>query len=710
MLNGKDRERGLSGDEPDAGAPDNGSASQGGPDSGSQALTPEAPVGSPQGHGLELRLHEALAERRRAEEDLRDFVENAVEGLHSADANGVILWANQAELDLYGYGRADYCGRPEAAFHVDPSAILEMERRLARGETIRNFESEIRCKDGSIKRVLLNASGLWEDGKFVRSRCFTRDVTQWRAASEASDHLVAIVTSSDDAIVSKDLTGRIKSWNASAERIFGYSAEEAIGRSIHLIIPSDRRSEEDVVLERIRRGEQVDHFETVRRRKDGTFVEVSLTISPIRDSDGRIVGASKIARDISDRKRIEADRERLLVRAEQARVDAERANRVKDEFLATLSHELRSPLNAIHGWALLAVGHLSEDSPPTLRRALEVIDRNVTLQLRLITDLLDISRFANGKLPIQHQRVDAAAVVGSVIDSLRPDAAAKQIQVTPRITTDAFVSGDASRLEQVVRNVLANALQFTPRGGSVTITLELAGDQVEIAVTDNGEGIAPEFLPHVFDRFRQADSTTTRRHGGLGLGLAVARHLVEAHGGEITAESAGSGRGATFRIRLPLAETTPVAETGSHPFAASLAGLRLLVVDDDPDARDLLESLTREHGADVTAVDSMDAALLAIRDDHFDVVLSDLAMPAHDGYELIQTIRRDTRPEVRDLEAIAVSAYADEVHRERAFAAGFDEYLTKPVEQSKLLGLLVAAGGGRPHPHGPHGNQLHKGG
>jgi PAS domain S-box-containing protein len=644
-------------------------------------------------------------------EDLRDFVENAVEGLHSSDANGIILWANQAELDLYGYSSADYLGRPEAAFHVDPSRLEDMQRRLAQGDTIRNFESEIRRQDGSTRRVLLNASGLWEDGQFVRSRCFTRDVTRWRAATAASDRLVAIVTSSEDAIVSKDLTGRITSWNASAERIFGYLADEAIGRSIHLIIPSDRRSEEDIVLERIRRGEQVNHFETVRRRKDGTFVEVSLTISPIRDSSGQIVGASKIARDVSDRKRIEADREGLLVRAEQARVEAERANRVKDEFLATLSHELRSPLNAIHGWARLAAGHVTEDSPPTLRRALEVIDRNVALQLRLITDLLDISRFGHGKMSIQHEQVDAAAVVGSVIDSLRPDAAARQIQVTPRImTAETFVSGDASRLEQVVRNVLANALKFTPRGGEVTVSLEAVGSQLEIAVADNGEGIAAEFLPQVFDRFRQADATTTRRHGGLGLGLAVARHLVEAHGGQITAESPGVGRGATFRIRLPLAEASPVQATSAPSPAATLNGLRLLVVDDDPDARDLLESVAREHGASVRGVASVDAALDAIDGEPFDVVLSDLAMPARDGYALIQAIRSDPRPGVRDVEAIALSAYADEGHRDRAFAAGFDGYLTKPIEQPKLLGLLVAAGGGHARNGVPPGNPLHKAG
>jgi PAS domain S-box-containing protein len=674
---------------------------------------PKPPAGDaePARQQLEARLQEALAERRRAEGDLRDFVENAVEGLHSAAPDGTILWANQAELDMFGYPRSEYYGRSVASFHVDGERIAEMQRRLARGETARNFESEVRCKDGSVKQVVLNANGLWEDGRFVRSRCFTWDVTQWRAVTEASDRLVAIVTSSEDAIVSKDLTGRIMTWNAAAERIFGYSAAEAVGRSIHLIIPTDRRSEEDVVLERIRRGEQVDHFETVRRRKDGTFVEVSLTISPIRDSAGRIVGASKIARDVSDRKRIEADRERLLVRAEQARAEAERANRVKDEFLATLSHELRSPLNAIHGWARLAAGHLTEQGPSMIRRALEVIDRNVALQLRLITDLLDVSRFTNGKLPIQRERVDVVGIVGRVMDSLRPDASAKRIHVSPRIRTgQAFVSGDASRLEQVLWNVLSNALKFTPQGGAVTITVESTEDDVEIAVADTGEGISPEFLPQVFDRFRQADSTTTRRHGGLGLGLAVAHHLVEAHGGHITAESPGPGQGSTFRIRLPLADATSTVEIEPATFTVNLDGLRVLVTDDDADARELMGSLLRPHGAYVTSVGSTHAALNALEHERFDVLLSDLAMPDQDGYELIEAVRHDPRPYVRDLRAIAVSAYADDLHRSRAFAAGFDDYLTKPLEPSKLLRLLVEATGG-PSRHGadePSGNSLHK--
>jgi len=662
-------------------------------------------------HQLEARLQEALAERRRAEEDLRDFVENAVEGLHSAGPDGIILWANQAELDIFGYARAEYCGQPATSFHVDPTRIDDMQRRLGRGETVRNLESEVRCKDGSVRRVLLNANGLWEDGRLIRYRCFTRDVTRWRAVTEASDRLSAIVTSSEDAIVSKDLDGRINSWNAAAERIFGYTAEEAIGRSIHLIIPSDRRSEEDVVIERIRRGEQVDHFETMRRRKDGTFVEVSLTISPIRDSGGRVVGASKIARDVTDRKRIEADRERLLVRAEQARTEAERANRVKDEFLATLSHELRSPLNAIHGWARLAAGHLAE-GPSMLRRALEVIDRNVGLQMRLITDLLDVSRFANGKLPIQQERVDVVAIVGSVIDSLRPEASARNIRVTPRIRTgQALVTGDASRLEQVLWNVVSNALKFTPQGGAVTITVESENGDVEISVADTGEGIPAEFLPHVFDRFRQADSTTTRRHGGLGLGLAVAQHLVEAHGGHITAESAGSGQGATLRIRLPLAEATSAPELIPAAPAVTLDGLRLLVIDDDPDARELLGSLVRTYGAQATVVASMDGALDALDHEHFDFLLSDLAMPDHDGYALIEAIRHDTRPYVRDLRAIAVSAYADDQHRSRAFAAGFNDYLTKPLEQSKLLDLLTGAAGAHfgEGAGAPGGNPVHRG-
>jgi PAS domain S-box-containing protein len=517
-----------------------------------------------------------------------------------------------------------------------------------------------------------------------------RPIEPERAGNEAAQRLAAIVASSDDAIVSKDLNGVVMSWNAAAERIFGYAAAEVVGRSIQLIIPAERLSEENLVLDRVRRGEVVEHFETVRRRKDGSDVHISLTVSPIRDATGAIVGASKIARDVTERKRMEADRERLLARAEQMRAEAEQANRVKDEFLATLSHELRSPLNAISGWAQLAAGLLDDTHDPTLRRALDVIQRNVSLQLRLINDLLDVSSIVNGKLPLRSDVVDVTALVGAVVDSLRPQAAAKDIRVDMRWQAKrASVIGDAMRLEQVAWNLLSNALKFTPRGGTVTITIDRVGPDVRVVVQDTGEGIAPGFLPYVFDRFRQADATTTRRHGGLGLGLAVAQHLVQAHRGRISARSPGPGLGATFTIDLPAdAEIGADEEDRQDEPSRTLDGLRLLVVDDNADARDLLDSVLRRYGVDVTAVAGFEEALEAFGARPYDVMLSDLAMPHRDGFVLIEAIRRDPRPHVRRIGAIAVTAHADDAYRTRALASGFDDYLTKPVEAARLVRLI----------------------
>ena len=371
-----------------------------------------------------------------------------------------------------------------------------------------------------------------------------------RRAELSSLQLAAIVESSEDAIVSKDPDGVVTSWNQAAERMFGYSAAEMIGQSIRRIIPADRQSEEDDVLRRVRNGETVNHYETVRCRKDGSYIHISLTVSPIYDRDGRIIGASKIARDISERKQLEAEREALLAREQAARTQAEEANRMKDEFLAVLSHELRTPLNAILGWTQVVQGWRSD--PATIRRALEVIDRNARAQAHLVDDLLDVSRIVSGKLQIAFDRIDLTSVLSAAVDGIRPAARDQGVELDVAVGEGAqWVMGDADRLQQVISNVLSNAVKFTPAGGQVAARLDRDWRQPRIVITDTGEGISPAFLPYVFDRFRQADGSAARQHGGLGLGLAVARHIVEAHGGTIVAESAGEGLGSTFTIRFP---------------------------------------------------------------------------------------------------------------------------------------------------------------
>lgn len=365
------------------------------------------------------------------------------------------------------------------------------------------------------------------------------------AVGDARSHLAAIVDSADDAIVSKNLDGVILSWNRGAERMFGWTAAEAVGRHITLIIPGERRAEEDDILARIRRGEVLDHFETVRIAKDGRRLDISLTVSPIKDEAGRIVGASKVARDVTERRRLEEERDRLLV-------EAEALSRAKDHLLATVSHELRTPLNSILGYArLLENGMLDEAAR---RHAVGVITRSATTQGQLIDDLLDLSLVVTGRMQIALEKCELSAVIDGALDVVRPAADAKGIALITEFAPDVGpILGSPDRLRQVVWNLAMNAIKFTPTGGRVDVTLRRSGTHGEITVADNGVGIGPEALPHVFELFRQEDSSSTRRHGGLGLGLALVKSLVELHGGYVRAESAGKGKGASFTVMLPLA-------------------------------------------------------------------------------------------------------------------------------------------------------------
>jgi PAS domain S-box-containing protein len=348
--------------------------------------------------------------------------------------------------------------------------------------------------------------------------------------------LAAIVQSSDDAIISKDLTGIVKTWNRGAERIFGYTPEEVIGRSITIIIPTERLSEETEVLRQICSGHSVEHFETVRRTKDGRSVDISLTVSPIFDDEGRIIGASKIARDITEQKRLQRE--------------AAQASRLKDEFLATLSHELRTPLNAVLGYAML----LGEKTlaPDQQQKAALVIRRNAEALARLVDDLLDTSRIVAGKMYLQLGICDLADVTREALDVVRPAVQGKALHLDLSLDDSARVVGDCDRLRQVLWNLLANAIKFTPPGGVITVTVDHADDgRVRVRVRDSGIGIAAPALPYVFQRFWQVENSATREQGGLGLGLALSRYLVELHGGTITVESAGVGHGAEFRVELP---------------------------------------------------------------------------------------------------------------------------------------------------------------
>ncbi len=693
--------------------------------------------------------------------------------------------------------------------------------------------------------------------------------------------LSAIIESAEDAIISKTLSGVITSWNGGAERIFGYTASEAIGKSVTILIPLNHIDEEPTILARIRAGERIEHYETVRLRKDGSLVDISLTVSPIKSADGTVIGASKIARDISGRKRAERelkeqtvilstinrlgqslagelnlqklvqdvteasteitdarvgtffynvlnekgelntlyavsgirreifdqfpiaspaeifpsafkgdgtliiadvkkddrygksspffgvpqeelpitsylavpvisrsgeiygglffahpakgifdersanivqglagqaaitmDNARLFEAAHRARAQAEKAaleasrlyrqaeesSQLKEEFLATISHELRTPLNAILGWALmLRAGQVEAES---VSRALDIIERNARAQAQLIDDLLDVSRIVTGKLRMEVRPSNPNQIIEGAIEAIQPAAEAKGVRIHKVIDTGVIsISGDPIRLQQIVWNLLSNAIKFTPRGGRVQVRLERVNSHLEIIVSDTGQGISPEFLPHVFDRFRQAEQGTTRQHGGMGLGLAIVKNLVELHGGSVDAASPGRGEGSTFVVRLPviaLYQAEP-KEDRVHPAARDLLpasecadrldGLKILIVDDEPDTRDLLKTGLENCGAEVLISGSVEEALKTIQANPPDVLISDIGMPVQDGYELIRKLRLLPAESGGDVPAIALTAYARIEDRLHALRSGYQMHVPKPVELAELVAV-----------------------
>lgn len=516
-------------------------------------------------------------------------------------------------------------------------------------------------------------------------------------------YLAAIVESAEDPIISKTLHGIIISWNQAAERVYGYPADEVIGKPMTLLIPSDRPDEEEGILERIRHGERIEHFETVRVRKGGERIHVSLTLSPIRDGDSNIVGVSHIARDITARKASEHERLRALEEARKAREQAEFSNRLKDEFLATLSHELRTPLTAVLGWIrLLRAGGLDAQST---EKALEVIDRNVRSQAQLIEDLLDISRVTMGKFRLDVRPIELAAVITSAVDSLRLAADARQVRIQTVLDSHAGpVSGDFERLQQVVWNLLSNAIKFTPKQGRVQVVLERVNSHIEIRISDTGKGIRPDFLPYVFDPFSQGDAVTTRSHGGLGLGLAITRAIVELHGGTIVAQSEGEGKGSTFTVNIPVMPVSrQISAERLHPKTSwkeisvecppEVAGLKILVIDDDPDTCDMLRVVLEQCGGIVETANSAGSGFDAFRTWQPAIVISDIGMPEIDGYEFIRRIREYERPLGQKIPAIALTAFARIEDRVRSLAAGYQMHVAKPIEPGELLTIVASLAG-----------------
>jgi PAS domain S-box-containing protein len=641
------------------------------------------------GVGFAISVLSEFAHRR--ERAARAIVESINDGFVVLDRRWRYRYLNDRVAQLARRRPKDLLGR--SIWQIFPELVgttFETEaRRAVSDDTPRRFEF-FHPPLGGWADIQMYASG---EGLVV----YFRDIATQKEAQVIASRLAAIVASSDDAIVSKDLNGTIMTWNPSAERMFGYPAEEAIGQNITLIIPPERRHEEDIVLARIRSGQSVDHFETVRLRKDGQRVDVSLTISPVRGAGDQIVGASKIARDITARKGIERERANLLARERAARAEAETANRAKDDFLTTLSHELRTPLNAVYGWAaILKTGQVDET---TRAKAIDTIMRNSNTQVQLIDDLLDIGRIASGKLRLEVQSVALGPVIDAALDAVRPAALAKSIDLQTDIDVGAGpITGDPNRLQQVAWNLISNAVKFTPVGGRVAVRLRRAASHVEIVVSDSGCGITPELLPYVFERFRQGDSSSTRVHSGIGLGLTLVKHLVELHGGTVTAESPGANQGATFTVRLPLSVALVPAAISerSHPSPeissgtlARLDGLRVLAIDDDPDALNLVATILGRAGATVDLCSTAAQGFEMLMAKPPDVLISDVEMPGEDGYSLIRRVRALDPMQGGRTPSIALTAYGRREDRLLAISAGFSMHVPKPVDPVELTTLVA---------------------
>ena len=642
-----------------------------------------------------------ITDRKRAEESLVKNQE-ALRLAHKVARGGTWQWDLLTNTVNWSQEYYELLGLDPAKV---PASFDEWSRRVHPDHlatVLEEHENAIKEKrDVDVEFQIQRADGEWRwfhrtgrcvygpDGRPQSVIGITFDITERRQAQEATRLFASIVKSTDDAIIAKDLNGVITSWNPGAEKLYGYKAEEVIGKPIGILMPPERPDEEPAILAKLRRGERIDHYETVRVARDGRRIHVSLTVSPIKDASGAVIGASKIARDISEQRRAQEERERLLERERAAREEAEIANRTKDEFLAVLSHELRTPLTAMLGWLSILRGHRLDQK--MTEHAIETIQRNAQAQAQLIEDLVDVSRIVGGKLNLEVRPIDLLPVINAAIEVVRPAADAKSIRIEiDHDSTVGPVFGDPARLQQVIWNLLSNAVKFTPKGGSIYVNYQRAESAAEIVIRDTGVGIPADFLPHVFERFRQADSAVTRSHRGMGLGLAIVRHLVELHGGTVTAMSRGENQGATFAIQLPLAAVTQPTLASAIEFEPAdaadgrLNGIRILLVEDEPDARELITLALKRSGADVEAVDSAHMALRRLQFFTPDVLLSDIGLPVESGYDLIRSVRA-LSSDLNKMPAIALTAFATENDRQMSISAGFHAHLAKPVEPSQLI-------------------------
>ncbi len=647
----------------------------------------------------------ALAEARgralrRLEEQRRWLLvtlASAGDALVVTDSDGRIVFLNPIAEEVLGWRGDEVRGRPlHEVFRIfneftrepveDPAVKV-----MASGKVVGMANHTVLvARDGREVPIDDSAAPVRDDeGRTQGVVLLFRDVSERRSVERRLATQAALAEQALDAIFARDLERKIVFWNRAAERLYGWPREEAIGRVPHellqTVFPQPVDAIERAVLEN-----GLWEGELTHTCRDGRIVIEESRHVVVRDDDGGARLILEINRDITARRRAEDERERALREARDA-------NRLKDDFLSTLSHELRTPLNAILGWAhILQQSSLDED---TQRRALRTISRNAEAQNQLIADVLDVSRIVSGKMRLSVESVDLSRLAADACDSVRPAAEAKGITLRQAIEGPSlWVSADPDRVQQILWNLLSNAIKFTPRGGEVRLEVAITDSRARISVVDTGIGIPADFLPQVFERFAQRDGSTARAHGGLGLGLAIVRHLAESHGGTVTAQSAGENQGATFTVLLPVRAVHGASDDPQRQQAATvpyvvespaLKELRVLVVDDEEDARDLVREVLSRHGADVRTAQTAADALEALQRERFDLLVADIGMPGEDGYDLIQRVRALPPDRGGEVPAVAVTAYGRPQDRLRALAAGYQQHLAKPVMPGELV--VVAA-------------------
>jgi PAS domain S-box-containing protein len=657
-------------------------------------------------------------ELKQSEERFRLLVESVRDyAIFMLDPEGHVLTWNAGAQRFKGYRADEIIGQHFSRFYPPEalaSGLPDHELKVASKTGVFEDEGWRVRKDGSLFWANVVITAMRDaQGELVGFAKVTRDLTQRRGHEEelrrSEERFRLLVEGvAEYAIFMLDPNGQVATWNTGAERIKGYTADEIIGQHFSVFYPDEARESRWPEHE-LQVAAEKGSFTDIgwRLRKDGTTFWANVTITALRDDTGKLLGYAKLTRDLTEARRVEAmesanqQHEEMLDAERSARMIAQRATRLKDEFLATISHELRTPLSAILGWTQLLLRGATPKGPEEQKRAIEVIDRSARAQVQLIDDLLDLSRIMTGKLRLDLHQVSFASVIEAAVDSAKPAAAAKGIRLKALLGAGRdIVSADSSRLQQVVWNLLTNAIKFTPKGGQVHVLLQRVNSHLELNVSDTGIGIPPNYLPHVFERFSQKDTSTTRVFGGLGLGLAICKQLVELHGGVITAVSEGEGKGATFSVHLPLSivqldeqsapRVHPTAETqpGEMLSLPRLDDVHIFAVDDEPDARDLLRTVLEDQGAKVTSFASAEDALAALKTVKPMVLVCDVGMPKMDGYQLIRKWRAEESRGER-IPALALTAFARAEDRKRSLIAGYQAHLAKPFDVGELI-LVIA--------------------